>query len=845
MAAMIALMALSVLPTTASASGKASLCTGHLYCPCGSSMLCNHIEGDKCQFLYGFPGMDYLGKSVNTVAYFDRMVGRLTIGGLGDKGRHTLADVIRPTSFFDVDTPDFDHGRFDAAIVGQVCHYVRSNTTNEPSPDSGRGSAATFSTSQQSSAHSSAVNAGFSATTAFVSVSASFAKSSASRQSAGAYSGSAVAYNYDSKLSLAPAAQINPALFAGLPDYDGQVASRKRYTDWFRQNGLYFVSSLSTGGDYDFTTSVTKTAKSDSTSFEAEFKAKVAFVHASGGARKGSMSDEYHLHETSMTTSQGGDDALGAKLLAYQQVIQNETIDLSQFQGDLKAWYASIPANPVPTKITVEHIRDRIGAVHADGRRRLSEAQAAVVDNLLLADDELNNGLRADSLKILRVQYGSAHDFDSHSATALFVDLPPNLASLPYDSSSNAGFSTRYDPGHSCPGADEEAREHGLSRELRYSEHCDASTNLIACDGQPWCGLLTANNIGVGEKELNAQISMRITFVAGAGNEHQQIEFKPCGYGAAWAIYWNEHQLYSHNRTRVAKVVGPRYTNVNGGGVAQLLSDKDKDLFPCTAANRMGGFTDGTDPACCDVLLAQDPAYMASQQVGCPLGCSGHGSCVFPVDGPLHCQCDVGFGGVNCSDLVPWPYFKFEARVLSQDAICHQFYGGSTCGAPVYIGPWHGNNASNDPSILQAACNSREDSYHPKSQWSCDSFTVRADANGTFNPPWISGNTKTFAPSENTSFLHPYHCGNGKTAAHIGDGHWLYKVCDVDPANNIITSVSELSPSDCRTKCDAKESCIGYSVALPNHCYLWSPSPITYGKWIGHTKLRLSAAAPN
>ena len=56
------------------------------------------------------------------------------------------------------------------------------------------------------------------------------------------------------------------------------------------------------------------------------------------------MSDEYHLHETSMTTSQGGDDALGAKLLAYQQMIQNETIDLTQFQGDLKAWYASIPA---------------------------------------------------------------------------------------------------------------------------------------------------------------------------------------------------------------------------------------------------------------------------------------------------------------------------------------------------------------------------------------------------------------------------------------------------------------------------------------------------------------------
>ena len=93
-------------------------------------------------------------------------------------------------------------------------------------------------------------------------------------------------------------------------------------------------------------------------------------------------------------------------------------------------------------------------------------------------------------------------------------------------------------------------------------------------------------------KALNAELWMRITFVAGVGNDIETIEFKPCGYGATWAIYWNEHDAYALNRTTTAKIVGPRYENVQGGGKSQLLSDADKALFPCAPGNNMSDFDD-------------------------------------------------------------------------------------------------------------------------------------------------------------------------------------------------------------------------------------------------------------
>jgi hypothetical protein len=621
-------------------------CSGEKFCPCAPSP-CTDSSG-PCQYLYGFPGMQYLGRAVDVAKYHANLVDTLTLGKvLQGGGQHTGVEALLSDSFFD-HTPDYAHGRFDQPMGGVKCSYVKPNTTLFPAHVGKTEASFSLSNSASSNAKQNSMHAGFDVSCGFISVSGSVSSAGAHSSSLSTFSGTAFARDVDYTLQLDPAATFRPGIIAGAGEYDGSSAARLAYTNLFKRVGLYFVSEVTTGGEYSFTTTVTKTAKADSSKYAAEFKAKVAFVSGSGGSSHSDKSDEYHTHEDSRNFAVGGDDSLRAKLMAYLPMIQNETIDTRQFQSDYGDFLASIPTNPVILEMKVEHIRERMGQMRGG-------ALNPVVDNMRMAYDELFQNLAANRLTLLRVQYGMQYDFDSADATAQFVELPTELKSLPYDASANTGFTTQYDPAHSCPSAAGDAHARHLSRTLRYTEHCDASTNLLACDGLPWCDLLTSSNMGATtDKSLNAELWMRVTFVAGVGNDIQTIEFKPCGYGATWAVYWNEHQPYSHNRTQAAKVVGPRYADVAGGGTAQLLSDKDKDLFPCTTANHMGGFTDGTDPACCDAL-ASDAAYMASQQVGCPLGCSNHGECAFATNGPLHCECGVGFGGINCSNVLPPP----------------------------------------------------------------------------------------------------------------------------------------------------------------------------------------------
>ena len=77
---------------------------------------------------------------------------------------------------------------------------------------------------------------------------------------------------------------------------------------------------------------------------------------------------------------------------------------------------------------------------------------------------------------------------------------------------------------------------------------------------------------------------------------------------------------------------------------------------------------------------------VASQLLGCPDECSGHGTCAFPPSGPLHCKCDSGYKGANCSETTSpggvqrWS-FKTGDGVDSSPTI-------SADGSTVFFGSW-------------------------------------------------------------------------------------------------------------------------------------------------------------
>ena len=99
------------------------------------------------------------------------------------------------------------------------------------------------------------------------------------------------------ELSITPDATFKPTLLDGIGDYDGSPAAKLKYTTLFSGIGLYFVTSVTTGGSYLYTSTITKSSKSSSSQFASEFKAQVAFVSASGGGSSGSSSDEFHSNE--------------------------------------------------------------------------------------------------------------------------------------------------------------------------------------------------------------------------------------------------------------------------------------------------------------------------------------------------------------------------------------------------------------------------------------------------------------------------------------------------------------------------------------------------------------------
>eukprot|EP00756_Hemistasia_phaeocysticola_P040925 Hpha_TRINITY_DN16890_c0_g1::TRINITY_DN16890_c0_g1_i8::g.153511::m.153511 len=606
--------------------GDAATCTGPEYCKC-SPEECSYNDQDPCSWKYGFPGMELLGRAVDVSKYHSNLLETLTLGD-----HHTLAEAILPYSFFD-QAPDFNL----EFTQNHNCHYVRPSSQMEPTHVGMDSSSDAFSSSVLSSATASSFNIGFDVSVSLVSFGGSLSKKKSSSSSLSSFSGTATVLAKESTMELNPQATFGAGILGGLKDYDGSPAAKLQYGRLFKTVGFYFVSSVTTGGYYRLTQTVTKTAEADASQYAYDWKARVAFIKGSGGGGGSDQTDSYHRLETSKTVAVGGDDSYRAKLLSYTPVIQNETIDPAQWQTDFTNFFSTVSSNPVVVDMKVMHIRDRMEGGD----------QNPTVDNLRLAYDEIEQGLAADRIRLLRVQYGyDKSKFDTtagSSPDARFIELPTELEGLPMNSQDNSGFSTQYDLEHSCASAEMDARNKVLGRTLRYTEHCDSSTNLIACAGLPWCPLLTPNNTGsTSDKSLNAEMWMRVTLVAGVGNDIQTIDFKPCGYGAVWAVYWNEHKPYSHNRTRQAKVVGPFYNSVEGGGKAQQLSDAAKDLFPCMPDNNMGGFTDGTDPACCDAL-STNPSYIASQEVGCPADCSGHGECVFPIGGPLHCKCDPGF----------------------------------------------------------------------------------------------------------------------------------------------------------------------------------------------------------
>jgi hypothetical protein len=605
--------------------------------------------------------------------------------------QHAVSEAIKVgESFFD-DFPDYVHGQMDFPFGGTMCHFVKTNWTAVPNHIGKSTAFSSFSSSAVSSSKSFSMSAGFGVSASVVSVSASMSASSSQSDSSYSFTGVAKAYDADYKLSVNSFARPKTSLIEGLGDFDGSPQAVASYTSKFKQIGLYFVTEVTTGGSYEYNTKITKTAEADAHAYAIEFRVQAEFVTLSGSVSHTDKHQQFTENVNVSSAQYGGDDVLRNALQGYLPMVKDEKIDTQHFQADLTNFFKSVPLNPDVLEMKVEHILDRLNIMP-----NMSISQRNAVDNMRMAYDHIFSDLRDREIKILRVQYGISDSFDRPDG--LYIDLPADLKQLPYDAATNRGFGTRYDPAHSCPAADSAAASRRIFRTLRYYEYCDAN-NLLVCDAhtQPWCALLTSGLMGrQAQKELNAELWIRISFVAGVGNEFQYIDFKPCGYGAAWAIYWNNPTPFDHERNRqaAAKIIGPFYQNVAGG---KMYSDDALDLFPCTEANKMKGFADD-DSACCDSLPGTYPDWFKNQQQGCgKLG--GKEFCTFPPNGPLQPGTVIGCNVLKCpQDGV--------------NRICPGIYNGM----PVNLGITDARKYT--PGFLNVTCPCGPMTGHGSGEWS-------------------------------------------------------------------------------------------------------------------------------
>merc|ERR1712048_464863 len=162
--------------------------------------------------------------------------------------------------------------------------------------------------------------------------------------------------------------------------------------------------------------------------------------------------------------------------MAYEPAIKDETVDPAAFQSDYKAWLATLGPLPSVVELEVEHISKRFQTDQS-----MTPAQQAAVDNMHMAYDETKLGLDGQSLNVVRVQYGVPWDFDPTPKTKFpqYIELPTSLAGLPHNLDTNEGFSVQYNPQHSCDSARMRAASNATGRILRYTEMCDAKTNLL------------------------------------------------------------------------------------------------------------------------------------------------------------------------------------------------------------------------------------------------------------------------------------------------------------------------------------------------------------------------------
>jgi len=320
--------------------------SGNLLCAPHCNNQCSESSED-CPFLHQLPGTELLGFPVDIQQYTSNLVDLTST--------HVLAESVVTTSenMFNC-TPNFNGGIYQRIVGGKTINYVLPYSAATPVHYGVSGQTVSLSNSRTSHASSWAAHAGFGVSVGIVSISASMSASGSKSDADSEFAGTAQAHDTDYKVSLSSDATFSPEILDGVGQYDGTPAAKLAYTNLFKHKiGLYFVTSVTVGGFFEYSTTVKTTASTDAKQYAFDLKAKISFVSASGGGAHTDKTDAYHQNEQSNCDSVGGDDSLRAKLMGYQPSIKGETIDTSKWQTDYTAWLGSIAEQPVALDMTV------------------------------------------------------------------------------------------------------------------------------------------------------------------------------------------------------------------------------------------------------------------------------------------------------------------------------------------------------------------------------------------------------------------------------------------------------------------------------------------------------------